>query len=123
MRVAVPLVVLVLAVGLGVILFKSNLAGQDPKTADDAITADLARAAASAAIKAREQAEQRVSELERDVKRLQLRHKEQRGRLDRAERILKENDRLRREARAREQYIVTLESRLGRARPYRPVGR
>jgi len=123
MRVAIPVVVLVLSVGLGVILFKVNRADQDPETPDEAITADLARAAASEAIKAREEAEQRVGELERDVKRLQLRHDKQRDRLDRAERILKENDRLKREAREREQHITTLESRLGGASPYRPVGR
>ncbi|MHC4504422.1 MAG: hypothetical protein ACYTFI_14040, partial [Planctomycetota bacterium] len=110
-------------VGLGVLLFKLNQPGQDPKKADDAITPELARAAAGEAIKAREEAEQRISKLESDVKRLQLRHDKQRSKLDRAERILKENDRLKREARAREQYIVTLESRLGRARPNRPVGR
>lgn len=117
MRVVVPTMVLMVAVGLGVLLFKLNQPGQDPKKADHAITPELARAAASEAIKAREAAEQRVRELERDVKRLQLRNKQQRGRLDRAERILKENDRLKREARAREQYIGTLEGRVGRARP------
>lgn len=115
-------VVLVLTVSLGVTLYKLYRARRDRNT-DDAIVADLARAAAKKAIKAREETERRVRELEGEVERLQLRDKQHQGKLVRAERILKENNRLVREARAREQYIVTLESRLGRAKTYRPVGR
>jgi predicted RNase H-like nuclease (RuvC/YqgF family) len=117
MRVAVPTVVLVATVGLGVLLFKMNQADEDPETPDAAVTPDLARSAANRAIKAREEAEQRVRELERDVKRLRMRHARQRDRLDRAERIFKENARLKREAQAREQYIIKLEGRVDQTRP------
>ncbi|MHC4201525.1 MAG: hypothetical protein ACYSU0_16170 [Planctomycetota bacterium] len=113
-------VVLVVTVGLGVTLFKLYRWKQGPNT-DDAIVADFARAAAKKAITAREEAEQRIRKLESEVKRLQLSYKQRQGKLVQAERMLKENNRLMREARAREQYIVILEGRLGRPKPHRPI--
>ena len=90
------------------------LRGETGEMSDEAVELAVYQAAAGQALKERDAALARVKPLEARAKSLTATLKDKRQFIDRANRIFRENDRLKREAQEREMYITRLESKLGR---------